>query len=200
LALVDAPVERVALIRALLEQKNLVEAEEQLRILLASTPSHAEGLLLSGILSMQREQYEQAEMAFGSAMREGADRKKCLMGMGMAAMGRAYTQGAWEHFLHVLEEYPDDAEAIHWLLRAGTAQNRWDELNRHLRKYLVRNPADLAIRFALAGALVRGEQIEAASLEYETLRALAPTFDGLNELGQAIARKQAVSTMEAAHS
>jgi hypothetical protein len=69
-----------------------------------------------------------------------------------------------------------------------------------LRKYLVRNPADLAIRFALAGALVRGEQSEAASLEYETLRALAPTFDGLNELGQAIARKQAVSTMEAAHS
>ena len=149
---------------------------------------------------MQREQYEQAETAFGSAMREGADRKKCLMGMGMAAMGRAYTQGAWEHFLHVLEEYPDDAEAIHWLVRAGTAQNRWDELSRHLCKYLVRNPADLAIRFALAGALVRGEQIEAASLEYETLRALAPTFDGLNELGQAIARKQAVSTLEAAHS
>ncbi|MGQ0557343.1 MAG: glycosyltransferase [Nitrospiraceae bacterium] len=200
LTLVDAPVERVALIRALLEQKNLAEAEEQLRILLASSPSHAEGLLLRGILCMQREQYEQAEMAFGSAMREGTDRKKCLMGMGMAAMGRAYTQGAWEHFLDVLEEYPDDAEAIHWLLRAGTAQNRWDELSRHLQSYLVRNPADLAIRFALAGALVRGEHIEAASLEYKTLRALAPTFDGLNELGQAIARKQAVSTMEAAHS
>ena len=199
-ALVDAPAERLSLIRALLEQKDLVGAEEQLRILLASSPSHAEGLLLRGILCMQREQYEQAEGAFGSAMQEGADRKKCLMGMGMAAMGRAYTQGAWEHFLHVLEEYPDDAEAIHWLVRAGTAQNRWDELSRHLCKYLVRNPADLAIRFALAGALVRGEQIEAASLEYETLRALAPTFDGLNELGQAIARKQAVSTMEAAHS
>ncbi len=200
LALADAPIERVALIRALLEQKNLAGAEEQLRILLAFSSSHAEGLLLKGILCMQREQYEQAETAFGSAMREGADRKKCFMGMGMAAMGRAYTQGAWEYFLHVLEEYPDDAEAIHWLVRAGTAQNRWDELRRHLCKYLVRNPADLAIRFALAGALVRGEHIEAASLEYETLRALAPTFDGLNELGQAIARKQAVSAMEAAHS
>ena len=47
-------------------------------------------------------------------------------------------------------------------LRAGTAQNRWDEVSRHMRKYLSRNPADLAIRFALAGVLVRGEQIEAA--------------------------------------
>jgi tetratricopeptide (TPR) repeat protein len=155
---------------------------------------------MKGILCMQREQYEQAEIAFGSAMREGADRKKCLMGMGMAAMGRAYTQGAWEQFRQVLEEYPDDAEAIHWLLRAGTAQNRWDELSQHLRKYLVRNPADLAIRFALAGVLVRGEEIEAAQKEYDTLCTLAPTFDGLRELGQAVARKQAVSTMEAAHS
>jgi Flp pilus assembly protein TadD len=149
---------------------------------------------------MQREQYEAAEAAFSSALQEGADHKKCLMGMGMAAMGRAYTQGAWERFLQVLEENPDDAEAVHWLLRAGTAQNRWEELSRHLRKYLLRNPGDLAIRFALGGVLVRGEQIEGARQEYETLRALEPTFDGLSELGQAISAKQAVSMMESAHS
>ena len=200
LALEEAPMERLSLIRSLLEQKDLLGADSHLQSLLASSPNHAEGLLLKGILCMQREQYEQAEIAFDSAMREGADRKKCLMGMGMAATGRAYTQGAWERFLQVLEEHPDDAEAIHWLLRAGTEQNRWDELGWHLRKYLLRNPADLAIRFALAGVLVRGEQIEAACQEYDTLRALSPTFDGLSELGQAIAKKQAVSKMEAAHS
>jgi GT2 family glycosyltransferase/Flp pilus assembly protein TadD len=200
LALVDVPAERLALIRALLEQKDLANAEEHLRILLASSPSHAEGLLLKGILYMQREQYEQAETTFDSALRDGANRKKCLMGMGMAAMGRAYAQGAWERFLLVLEECPDDAEALHWLLRAGTEQNRWDELSRYLREYLLRNPGDLAIRFALGGVLVRGEQIEAARHEYETLRALAPTFDGLSELGQAISAKQAVSVMETARS
>jgi tetratricopeptide (TPR) repeat protein len=117
------------------------------------------------------------------------------MGMGMASLGQAYHQGAWERFLQVLGEHPDDAEAVHWLLRAGTAQNRWDELSRHLRQYLSRNPADLATRFALAGVLVRAEQIEAARREYETLRALAPTYDGLAELGQAIAGKEAVLAM-----
>ncbi|MBH0201253.1 MAG: glycosyltransferase [Nitrospira sp.] len=200
LALVDAPAERAALIRTLLEQKNLAGAEEHLRTLLASSPNHAEGLLMKGVLCMQREQYESAEAAFESALRGGANRKKCLMGMGMASLGRAYTQGAWERFLQVLEEFPDDAEAIHWLLRAGTGQNRWGELSRHLRKYLSRNPADLAIRFALAGVLVRGEEVEAARQEYDTLRTLAPTYDGLIELGQAIAAKQAVPMMEAAHS
>lgn len=199
-ALVDAPVERLALIRMLLEQQALSDAEEHLRILLAASPSHAEGLLMQGILCMQRQQYEQAEGAFDSALRGGANRNKCLMGMGMAEMGRGYGQGAWERFLQVLTECPDDAVALHWLLRAGTGQNRWDELRRHLQAYLSRNPADLAIRFALAGVLVRREQIEDARRELETLRALAPAYDGLIELEQAISGREAALAIEAAHS
>jgi GT2 family glycosyltransferase/Flp pilus assembly protein TadD/predicted O-methyltransferase YrrM len=200
LALVDAPAERVVLIRMFLEQKNLPGAEEHLGILLGATPNHAEGLLLKGILCMQREQYKQAEMAFDSAIREGADRKKCLMGMGMAAMGGAYTQGAWERFLEVLAEYPDDTEAIHWLLRAGTAQNRWQELGEHFRRYVRRNPGDLAARFAFASVLVRDEQIEEARHEYDALRQVAPGHDGLDQLGQAITGREAALALEAASS
>ncbi len=200
LALMDAPAERVALVRTFLEQKNLVDAEAHLRMVLEASPNHPEGLLLKSILCMQREQYEQAEATFESALREGANRKKCLMGMGMAAMGRAYVQGAWDRFLQVLEEDPDDAEALHWLLRAGTEQNRWEGLSRYLRAYVLRNPADLAIRFALAGVLIRGEQIEEARGEYDILCALAPTFDGLNELHRAIAGKQAMLPTGAAQS
>ncbi len=198
LELVDAPSERLALIRMLVEQKNLVDAEEHLRILLESSPDHAEGLLLKGILCMQREQYEQAERSFALAMKEGADRRKCLMGVGMAAMGRAYTQGAWEQFLEVLEENPDDAEAIHWLLRAGTAQNRWSELGERLHRYVTRNPGDVAVRFAFAGVLLRGERVEAARREYDALQTLAPGSDGLDQLGRAIAGKEAVILTEAA--
>ncbi len=199
-ALVDEPDKRLNLVRILLEQKNLSGAEEQLRMILNATPEHAEGLLLQGILCMQREQYAQAEMAFSTALREGAERRKCLMGMGMAAMGRAYTQGAWERFLEVLVEHPDDAEAIHWLLRAGTAQNRWQELAEHLHRYTTRNPGDLAARFAFTSVLLRGEQLEAARREYEALGKVDPRYDGLVQLGQAIAGREAALTMEAASS
>jgi thioredoxin-like negative regulator of GroEL len=147
---------------------------------------------------MQREQYVEAERAFSSALRLGADRRKCLMGMGMAALGRSYPQGAWEQFLQVLSDHPDDAEAIHWLLRAGTAQNRWTDLSRHLRTYVARNPGDLAARFALAGVLLRSDQLEEARREYDALHALAPTYDGLAELGQALAKQDTVAAMEAA--
>ena len=122
------------------------------------------------------------------------------MGMGMAAMGRAYTQGAWERFLEVLVEYPDDAEAIHWLLRAGTAQNRWQELGEHLQRYTAGNPEDLAARFAFTSVLLRGEQIEAARREYDALCKVDPHYDGLGQLGQAIAGREAALAMEAASS
>lgn len=187
---------RLHVIRGLLERRELGAADRQLRKLLTDCPGHAEGLLLKGILCMQQEQYEQAETAFDSAICEGADRKKCLMGMGMAAMGRGHTQDAWERFLQVLAEHPDDAEAIHWLLRAGTAQNRWQELAEHLRSYVGRNPGDVAVRFAFAGVLLRGEQIEAARREYDALRQAAPSHDGLDELGHAIAGKEAAPAME----
>jgi Flp pilus assembly protein TadD len=194
----ESPAVRLSLARALLTQKNLTEAERHLRALLAGSPTDAEGLLLRGVLCMQREQYREAEASFLLAMQHGADRKKCLMGMGMASLGRAYAQGAWEQFLLVLAEHPDDAEAVHWLLRAGTAQNRWAELSGHLRQYVSRNPGDLAVRFALAGVLVRAEWIDEARREHDALQAIAPEFDGLADLGRVIAGKETVLAMEAA--
>ena len=198
LELNDSPTVRRSLVRSLLAHKSLAAAEQQLKTLLAGIPDDAEGLLLRGLLCIQREQYREAETAFEMAMQHGADRKKCLMGMGMASLGRAYAQGAWERFLEVLADNPDDADAIHWLLRAGTAQNRWEDLSRHLRAYVLRNPRDLATRFALAGVLLRADQIEEARREHDNLRAAAPTYDGLGALEEAIVRQEAVLAMEAA--
>jgi GT2 family glycosyltransferase len=199
LELIDSPAVRRTLVRSLLTHKSLAAAEQQLNTLLAGTPDDAEGLLLQGMLCIQREQYREAEAAFATAMRQGADRKKCLMGMGMASLGRAYAQGAWERFLEVLADNPDDADAIHWLLRAGTAQNRWADLTHQLHSYVCRNPGDLAIRFALASVLIRADQIKLARQAYEALRTLAPTFDGLEELGEAISRQETVLALETAH-
>ena len=187
-------------VREALNRGDLQKAEHRLSNALANHPHLAEAWRLTGILHMQRNEYREAQSAFETAMRDGATRRKCLMGIGMALLGAAQPDRAWDEFFRMLEDDPDDAEAIHWLLRAGTAQNRWGELSRQLRTYLLRNPADLAIRFALAGVLVRGDQIEAARQEYELLRALAPTYDGLIELGQAISGRQAMVAMEAAHS
>ncbi|NOS78022.1 MAG: glycosyltransferase [Nitrospira sp.] len=182
-------------IRAALTAGQLPMASTRVDALLKQYPTHAEALLLRAILHMQREQYREAEISFTTALNQGAHRKKCLMGIGMASMGRAYPQGAWQTFLRVLAENPDDADVIHWLLRAGTAQNRWRELSVQLHNFLARNPSDLSVRFAYAGVLLRADQVDASRQEYDQLRALAPTYEGLVELGQAIAAKESVLAM-----
>lgn len=195
-ALNDPAAEELEQIRAALSGGQLPVASNRVDALLKQFPTHAEALLLRAILHMQREQYREAEIAFTTALNQNANRRKCLMGIGMASMGRAYPQGAWQTFLRVLAENPDDAEVIHWLLRAGTAQNRWRELSTQLHNFLARNPSDLAVRFAYAGVLLRGDQVEAARHEYEQLRALSPSYDGLAELGQAIAGKESALAMD----
>ncbi|MCC6141056.1 MAG: glycosyltransferase [Nitrospira sp.] len=186
-------------IRAALAGGQLSMASTRVDALLTRYPTHAEALLLRAILHMQREQYREAEIAFTTALNHGATRKKCLMGIGMASMGRAYPQGAWQTFLRVLAENPDDAEVIHWLLRAGTAQNRWRELSVQLQNYLARNPSDLSVKFAYAGVLLRADRLEVSRQEYDQLCALAPTYEGLIELGQAIAAKERAFAMDAAN-
>lgn len=183
-------------IRTALSSGQLSQASSRVDALLKQFPAHAEALLLRAILHMQREQYREAEIAFTTALNHGADRRKCLMGIGMASMGRAYPQGAWQTFLRVLAENPDDPEVVHWLLRAGTAQNRWRELSVQLRNYLARNPSDLSVRFAYAGVLLRADHVETARHEYDQLRALAPTYEGLAELGQAIAGKETLMAVD----
>jgi len=79
--------------------------------------------------------------------------------------------------------------------RAGTAQNRWQELSIQLQNYLARNPSDISARFAYASVLLRAEQIEAARQEHNQLEALAPEHEGMRELGQAIAGKEAEMVM-----
>ncbi len=183
-------------IRAALANGQLPTAATRVDALLKRYPAHAEALLLRSILHMQREQYREAEIAFTTALNHGANRRKCLMGIGMASMGRAYPQGAWQTFLRVLAENPDDPEVVHWLLRAGTAQNRWRELSVQLRNFLARNPSDLSVRFAYAGVLLRADHVEAARQEYDQLRALAPSYEGLAELGQAIAGKETLMAVD----
>jgi GT2 family glycosyltransferase/glycosyltransferase involved in cell wall biosynthesis/Flp pilus assembly protein TadD len=186
----ESPKVRCILARTALDQGNLSEAEQHLHRVSAVQPNHGEGLLLRGILHMQRARHRDAVAAFTSALANGADCRKCRMGIGMASMGASNPDQAWQEFSKILEDNPDDADAVHWLLRAGTALQRWNELASRLGTYVGRNPGDLSVRFALAGVLVRAEQLDAARREYVALQALAPTYDGLSELGQAIAEKE----------
>jgi tetratricopeptide (TPR) repeat protein len=186
LTLQEAPDARAALASCALKDGRLHDAEQHLAALFAQDPCHAEGWLSRGVLAMQQAKYEEAASAFATARQHGGDPYRTRMGSGMAAMEQGDAERAWEQFEAARAANPDAPEAIHWLLRAGTALNRWQPLAGHLAHFLERNPADLAVRFALAGVLVRSGRIEDARREAGTIRLLQPGYEGLVELEQAL--------------
>lgn len=183
-----------ALAQAALEEGKLEEAERWLSLLLNLSPKHGGGWLLSGILSMQREGFAEAKKAFELAATYGADSRKAKLGLGMAAMGLEDSAGAWELFLVVATEQPDDAETLHWLLRAGTVLQRWEQLEPVLSQYVSRNPGDLSLRFALASVLLRLNRRADARREHDSISLLDQAFDGLSELSSAIDENEPVLT------
>ena len=76
---------------------------------------------------------------------------------------------------------------MHWLLRCGTALEWWDETSMRLSAFLVRNPGNMALRFALAGVFLRSGHRAEAQREYDMLRILDPALEGLNELARGLA-------------
>jgi tetratricopeptide (TPR) repeat protein len=176
-----------------LEEGNLSEAGSLLEALLTRLPLDGEGWVLRGILDMQQAQYAQAEQAFMTALTHQGDRRKSMMGLGMARVGLRESAQAWNDFCTVLNEYPDDAEAIHWLLRAGSICGSWVELSERLQGFVSRNPADLSVRYALAGVFIRSGQTGAAQQEYRTLCILAPSYEGLEELARALSTQDALA-------
>jgi tetratricopeptide (TPR) repeat protein len=182
----DDPTARKALARVALEEGHLSEAASLLSAVLNRFPQDGAGWLLRGILDMQQAQYAEAEQAFLTALTHQGDRQRSMMGLGMARVGLDEFDQAWNDFSTVLTEYPDDAEAIHWLLRAGTVRSSWAELSERLQGFVLRNPADLSVRYALAGVLLRSGQTDAAHQEYQTLCTLAPSYEGLEELSLAL--------------
>jgi GT2 family glycosyltransferase/SAM-dependent methyltransferase/tetratricopeptide (TPR) repeat protein len=182
----DAPDVRAALARRTIEQGNLSEAESHIARLINSTRDRGEGWLLRGVLEIQRLAYRQAITAFETALQFGGDQRKARMGCGMAAIGDRRLDYAWECFTQVLETNPDDAEAMNWLLQAGTALQRWQALAEVLQGFVHRNPADLAVRYALAGVSLRLGRYDLARAQYDTVRLLDSSYEGLSELAQAL--------------
>jgi O-antigen biosynthesis protein len=183
-----------ALAKNALEEGKLEEAERRLAELRSHSPKHGDGWLLSGILAMQRQRFAEAKTAFERAAVYGADRRKAKLGLGMAAMGLAESAGAWDLFLDAATEHPDDAETLHWLLRAGTALQRWEQLEPVLSRFVSRNPGDLSLRFALAGVFLRLNRRTDARHEHDSIRLLDPVFDGLSQLASAIDEQEPALT------
>ncbi len=174
---------RAELAKIALERGEVEAAREQLARV---DEAHGEGWFLRGVLAMQQPDCAAAVDLFERALACGCDRRKGRLGLVMACLGAGEASRATDVCAELMAEWPDDAEVLHWLLRAGSASERWAELAERFGSFLARNPAEMHTRFAYAGILLRVGRGEEARREYEQIRLFAPDFDGLADLARAI--------------
>ncbi len=175
---------RLGLARAMLKNGNLDEAQSHLDVFRRSFAPRIEGWFLQGILFMQRKEFSEAKHAFEKSWEIEETNRRARMGLGMACMGLGETVEAWSMFEQVVSVDPDDIEAMRSLIQAGTALQRWEDLAIHLSRFIERNPADCAIRFALAGVEYRAGHFDKAMEQLTWLRLMTPDFEGLVDLGR----------------
>jgi GT2 family glycosyltransferase/Flp pilus assembly protein TadD len=177
---------RKQLAKLALNAKDLPEAAHHIQALLGSDPNDGSGHWLQGILFMQSQQCAEAITSFQRALGCGHDPRKAGIGLGMAYIGTGEIEEAWNVFEQVAAEYPDDGEAMNWLIRSGTPLQRWEGLGQRLSRYVERNPADLDMRFALAGVEFRLGRRDSARYQFEMLSLLKPDYEGLPDLGNLV--------------
>jgi Flp pilus assembly protein TadD len=173
-------------VRAALGRGDVARAREVVQRLLERSPADGQAWLMSGVIDIQSGDYDAARDAFERARSHGAEARRALKGIGMAELGRGCAEEAWSVFTSLLDEQPDDAEALHWLLRAGASLQRWRALAPLLVRYLGRCPDDASARFALAGVRLREGRIDLARVEHDRLRREVPDFQGLDDLAAAL--------------
>jgi GT2 family glycosyltransferase len=187
----EAAEARAALARHAIEQGRFSDAEVHIAALMNSEHDRGEGCLLRGVLDMQRQAYADAVTVFEASLEYGGHDRKARMGCGMAELAQGHADRAWAYFTEVLTTYPDDAEALHGVLRSGTTLQRWQDLSDTLQRFVQRNPADLSARYALSGVLLRVGNYDLARAQYDAVRLLNPAYDGLTDLAKALDERDA---------
>jgi thioredoxin-like negative regulator of GroEL len=114
-------------------------------------------------------------------------------------MGLDQSDEAWDIFEQVVSVDQDNIDAIHCLIQAGTALQRWESLGNHLAQFVERNPADCDMRFALAGVQFRAGYFEKAKEHLTWLRLMKPELEGLEDLEGLLQTSQAPELVASIH-
>jgi tetratricopeptide (TPR) repeat protein len=178
----DRPNARLSLARAMLKKGNLDDAQGHLDQLKRVFTPGEDGWTLQGILSIQRKEFSEAKQAFEQALALSGESQKAQTGLGMAYLGLEQHGEAWNVFEKVVSRDPDNIEAIHCLMQAGTALQHWEALSGYLARFIERNPANCDIRFALASVQFRAGQINRAKEHVIWLRLFKADYEGLENL------------------
>ena len=103
-----------------------------------------------GVLALQNDKLEDAEVAFRVACRLNTQCSRAYAGLAMVAQRRQDLKGAFAYYLKSLELDTDNLIALLGLFQTSCEMGSFSQITRYLKFYLSSHPDDTSVMFSLA--------------------------------------------------
>jgi tetratricopeptide (TPR) repeat protein len=137
--------------------KQAQECYEKSAVLAPDAPDPYVGL---GVVALQNNQLDDAEIAFKVACRLDAYCAKAYAGLGLAAQQRTDYKQAFEMYLKCLELDTDNLIALLGLFQTSCQMGSFEKVTHYLEVYLNMHPGDTSVMFPLAALYMKDGRFE----------------------------------------
>lgn len=137
-------------------------------------PDEAGPYLGSGIIALQENRIEDAEIAFRVALRLDGLNSRAMAGLAMTAQRRNQHQKAFDWYLKSLERDSDNLTALLGLFQVSCQMGSFLRVIDYLQTYLNSHPGDTAVMFCLATLYHREKQYDRAKRLLQDILILEP--------------------------
>jgi len=128
-----------------------------------------------GVAALQKDQLDDAEIAFRVACRLDGNCAKAYTGLAMVAQQRRDFQQAFDFYMKSLELDTDNISALLGLFQVSCEMGSFAKVTHYLEVYLEMHPGDTSVMFALAALYLKDGRAAQARNTLLNLLALAPT-------------------------
>jgi tetratricopeptide (TPR) repeat protein len=157
-------------------------AENKYRQALASDDRSADAWTGLGVLGTLKEDYGNAQRAFGKAIRIDAKNDRALCGLGVSQWNGGKKEEAYENLKKSLDSNPENLTSLNHLLRCSWERNDLPIAEGYLKRYLEFHPLNPHVLFSLAGLYYHlGRHDEARPL-LETILMFEPNHEEARQL------------------
>jgi len=113
-----------------------------------------------GVVALQKNQLDDAEIAFKIACRLDANCAKAYAGLGLTAQQRTDYKQAFEMYLKCLELDTENLIALLGLFQASCQMGSFAQVTHYLEVYLNMHPGDISVMFPLAALYMKDGRFE----------------------------------------
>ena len=132
---------------------------EKAAVLSPDAPEPYVGL---GVVALQNNQLDEAEIAFKVACRLDANCAKAYAGIGMVAQQKTDYKQAFEMYLKSLELDTENLLALLGLFQVSCQMGSFAQVTHYLEVYLNMHPGDISVMYPLAALYMKDDRFEEA--------------------------------------